>query len=107
MESIGANLSEMQRTPLAAAHVATLREAGTEVSYPAGTYLARAGQLADRFVYVLSGEIEVVDAYTDERHVPSTLGPTQFMGEISFLNGGTSSMPMRAVCDTTVIEVPP
>ncbi|MEO7052150.1 MAG: FAD-dependent oxidoreductase, partial [Rhodanobacter sp.] len=46
------------------------------------------------------------DAYTDKRHVPSTLGPTQFMGEISFLNGGTSSMPMRAVCDTTVIEVP-
>jgi thioredoxin reductase (NADPH) len=106
MESIGANLQEMQRTPLAPAHVAALREAGTEVVYAAGTYLARPGQLADRFVYVLDGEIEVVNAYTDERHLPSTLGPTQFMGEISFLNGGNFSMPMRAVRETSVIEVP-
>ncbi|RAN81972.1 thioredoxin-disulfide reductase [Bacillus sp. SRB_336] len=106
MESIGANLQEMQRTPLAPAHVAALREAGTEVVYPAGTYLAHPGQPADRFVYVLDGEIEVVNAYTDERHLPSTLGPTQFMGEISFLNGGNVSMPMRAVRETSVIEVP-
>jgi thioredoxin reductase (NADPH) len=106
MESIGANLQEMQRTPLAPTHVAALREAGTEVVYPAGTYLARPGQPADRFVYVLDGEIEVVNAYTDERHLPSTLGPTQFMGEISFLNGGTFSMPMRAVRETRVLEVP-
>ncbi|MEO8747093.1 MAG: FAD-dependent oxidoreductase [Rhodanobacter sp.] len=76
------------------------------MNYAAGTYLARPGQLADRFVYVVEGEIEVVNAYTDERHLPSTLGPTQFMGEISFLNGGTFSMPMRAARDTTVIEVP-
>ncbi|MEO7051031.1 MAG: cyclic nucleotide-binding domain-containing protein, partial [Rhodanobacter sp.] len=106
MESIGANLSEMQRTPLAPAHVAALREAGRQVDYAAGTYLTRPGHSADHFVYVVAGEIEVVNAFTDERHVPSTLGPAQFMGEISFLNGGTSSMPMRAVCDTTVIEVP-
>ena len=72
----------------------------TEVVYAAGTYLAHPGQLADRFVYVVEGEIEVVNAYTDERHLPSTLGPTQFMGEISFLNGGNFSMPMRAVRDT-------
>ena len=81
-------------------------DAGTEVVYPAGTYLAHPGQPADRFVYVLDGEIEVVNAYTDERHLPSTLGPTQFMGEISFLNGGNVSMPMRAVRETSVIEVP-
>ena len=35
----------------------------------------------------------------------STLGPTQFMGEISLLSGGAWSMPMRAVSDTRVIEV--
>ena len=100
MESIGDDLRVMQRTPLAPAHVAALREAGTQVVYAAGSYLARPGQLADRFVYVVDGEIEVVNAYTDERHLPSTLGPTQFMGEISFLNGGTFSMPMRAVRET-------
>ncbi len=47
----------------------------------------------------------MVNPFTDERHLPSTLGPTQFMGEIAFLNGGSWSMPMRAVIDTNVIEV--
>ena len=60
----------------------------------------------DRFTYVEDGEIEVVNPYTDERHLPSTLGPTQFMGEISLLSGGAWSMAMRAVRATRVIEVP-
>ena len=105
METIGADLRQMQRTPLAEAHVAALRKAGQEVQYAAGTFLADAGQPVDRFTYVLDGEIEVVNPYTNERHLPSTLGPTQFMGEIAFLSGGNWSMPMRAVCDTRVIEV--
>ncbi|MBY0257573.1 cyclic nucleotide-binding domain-containing thioredoxin-disulfide reductase [Methylobacterium sp.] len=106
METIGRDLREMQRVPLAASHVAALRAAGNERLYPAGTYLARAGEPADRFVYVEDGEVEVVNPFTDERHLPSTLGPTQFMGEIAFLNGGNFSMPMRAVQDTRVVEVP-
>src|SRR4030081_2976289 len=106
METIGADLRRMQRTPLAAAHVEALRSAGRAASYPAGTFLALPGEPMDRFVYVEEGEIEVVNPYTEERHLPSTLGPTQFMGEISLLNGGAWSMPMRAVRDTRVIEVP-
>lgn len=106
METIGADLRQMQRTPLAAAHVDALRAAGIVAMYPAGTFLARPGEPMDRFVYVEEGEIEVVNPFTDERHLPSTLGPTQFMGEISFLNGGAWSMPMRAVHNTRVIEVP-
>jgi thioredoxin reductase (NADPH) len=106
METIGADLRQMQRTPLAAPHVAALRTAGAIVNYAAGAFLARPGEPVDRFVYVEDGEIEVVNPYTDERHLPSTLGPTQFMGEISFLNGGAWSMSMRAVRDTRVIEVP-
>ena len=106
METIGRDLREMQRVHLAASHVSALRAAGIERHYPAGTFLARAGEPADRFVYVEAGEIEVVNPFTGERHLPSTLGPTQFMGEISFLNGGTWSMPMRAVRDTSVVEVP-
>jgi thioredoxin reductase (NADPH) len=96
----------MQRTPLAAAHVEALRIAGAAVRYPAGTLLARPGEPVDRFVYVEEGEIEIVNPYTDERHLPSTPGPTQFMSEISLLNGGAWSMAMRAVQDTRVIEVP-
>src|SRR5258708_12773365 len=106
METIGADLREMQRTPLAAAHVEALRAAGEIATYPAGTFLARPGEPMDRFVYVEEGEIEVVNPYTGERYLPSTLGPTQFMGEIAFLNGGAWSLAMRAARDTRVIEVP-
>jgi thioredoxin reductase (NADPH) len=106
METIGGDLRQMQRTPLAAAHVEALRAAGKIATYPAGAFLARPGAPIDRFVYVEEGEIEVVNPYTGERHFPSTLGPTQFMGEIAFLYGGAWSVPMRAVRDTRVIEVP-
>lgn len=106
METIGRDLREMQRVPLAQSHVAALRAAGTVCSYPSGTFLSRPGEPADRFTYVVTGEIEVVNPFTDERHVPPTLGPTQFMGEISFLDGGSWSMAMRTVCETEVIEVP-
>ena len=100
MESIAADLRAMQRTPLADAHVAALRAAGRIVTYPAGTLMTRPGEPADTFTYVEEGEVEVVNPYTDERHLPSSLGPTQFMGEIAFLNGGAVSMAMRAAQDT-------
>lgn len=106
METIGRDLREMQRIPLSESHVAALRAAGTIRHYPAGAFLARPGDPADRFVYVEEGEIEVVNAFTGERHLPSSIGPTQFMGEIAFLNGGSWSMPMRAAIDTRAIEVP-
>jgi thioredoxin reductase (NADPH) len=106
LETIGRDLNEMQRVPLAESHVAALRAAGTLAHYPAGTFLVQPGDPVDRFVYVEDGEIEVVNPFTDERYIPSTLGPNQFMGEISLLNGGAWSMPMRAVRDTRVIEVP-
>ncbi len=106
METIGADLRQMQRTPLAASHVEALRAAGKVATYPAGTFLTRPGDTMDRFIYIEEGEVEVVNPYTDERHFPSTLGPTQFMGEISFLNGGAWSMSMRTVRDTRAIEVP-
>ena len=105
METIGADLRQMRRTPLAPTHVEALRAAGKIATYPAGAFLAQPGDPVDRFVYVEEGEIEVVNPYTGERHLSSTLGPAQFMGEISFLYGGVWSMPMRAASDTRVIEV--
>jgi thioredoxin reductase (NADPH) len=106
METIGRDLNEMQRVPLAPRHVAALRAAGRIVDHPAGSFLARPGEPADRFVYIEEGEVEVVNPFTNERHLPHGLGPTQFMAEIAFLNGGNWSMPMRAARDTRVIEVP-
>ncbi len=106
METIGRDLREMQRIPLAPGHVAAIRAAGMRKHYPAGSVLAEIGTPADRFVYVEQGEVEVVNPFTGERLVPSTLGPTQFMAEIALLSGGSWSMPMRAAVDTDVIEVP-
>ena len=57
-------------------------------------------------MYIEDGEIEVVNPFSGERQYPSTLGPSQFMGEISLLYGGTASLPLRTVVDTRVIEVP-
>jgi len=106
METIGRDLSEMQRVPLSADHVEALRAAGMPTTYPAGKNIVQPGDPVDRFVYVEDGEIEVVDAFTGQRYGLSTLGPTQFMAEISFLSGGVWTMPMRAVRDTQVVEVP-
>jgi thioredoxin reductase (NADPH) len=106
METIGNDLRQMQRIPLAASHVEALRAAGKVVTHPAGVFVARPGQAADRFIYIEDGEIEVVNPYTNERHLPFTLGPTQFMGEISFLSGGAWSMSLRTVRATRVIDVP-
>lgn len=105
MESIAGDLRVMARTPLEPDHVAALRKAGHERHYAAGEMIAEAGSPMDRFIYVEEGEIEVVDPYTGGRYVPSTIGPSQFVGEISFLAGGNFNLPFRAVADTRVIEV--
>src|SRR6202171_3850889 len=106
METIGNDLRQMQRIPLAASHVEALRAAGKVVTHSGREFLSRPGEPIDRFVYIEEGEVEVVNPYTDERYLPFTLGPTQFMGEISFLNGGAWSLSMRTVSETRVIEVP-
>ncbi|MGB3471457.1 MAG: FAD-dependent oxidoreductase [Erythrobacter sp.] len=106
MEQIGQDLETMRRVPLADAHVAAICEIGAERTYRAGEIVAEIGEPMDTFVYVLEGEIEVVNPYTNERMLESALGPTQFMGEIGFLNRGTNYLRMRASVDTRVIEAP-
>lgn len=106
MEQLGEDLETMRRVPLADAHVAAICEIGYEKSYKAGETVSEIGDPMDTFVYVVEGEIEVVNPYTDERLLESALGPTQFMGEIAFLNRGTNYLKMRAAKDTRVIEAP-
>ncbi|WP_336987338.1 FAD-dependent oxidoreductase [Altererythrobacter aquiaggeris] len=106
MESIGGHLGEMQRKPLSDEHVEAIRAIATEASYQPGDMVAEVGDPMDRFVYVLGGEIEVVDPYTGGRLIESALGPTQFMGELAFLNAGSFTLPMRAAKNTRTLEVP-
>ena len=105
MESIAGDLATMKRTPLDPGHVDALRQAGAERCYQAGEMIAEAGSPMDRFLYVEDGEIEVVDPFSGDRYLPSTIGPGQFMGEVAFIAGGNFTMPMRACSDTRVIEV--
>ncbi|WP_128893276.1 cyclic nucleotide-binding domain-containing thioredoxin-disulfide reductase [Erythrobacter sp. HKB08] len=106
MESIGADLEVMPRTPLADSHVAAIKKIATERGYAKGDMVAEVGEPMDRFVYVIEGEIEVVDPYSGERLIESSLGPTQFMGELAFLNAGSHTLPMRAAKDTRTLEAP-
>lgn len=96
----------MRRVPLADDHVAAICEIGEERTYQAGEMVAEAGDPMDTFVYLIEGEIEVVDPHSGERAVDATLGPTQFMGEIGFLNRGSWFLGMRAAQDTRVVAAP-
>jgi len=106
METLGQDLETMRRVPLAPDHVDAICAIGGEVFYPAGAIVMDIGEPMDRFIYVIEGEIEVADPRSGERMLPSTLGPTQFLGEIGFLSRSTNIMRMRAVVDTRVIEAP-
>jgi thioredoxin reductase (NADPH) len=106
METLGQDLETMRRVPLATAHVDGICAIGDEVFYPAGSIVMDIGVPMDRFIYVLEGDIEVVDPHPNERMLKSSLGPTQFLGEIGFLNGATNIMRMRASVDRRMIEAP-
>lgn len=106
MESMGPDLRQMVRTPLHEEHVAALRASGEVLRFGAGETVAQLGDPMDRFLYVLEGELELVNPFTEERQVPSTLGPTQFAGDIAFFSGGTYGLPIRAVTPTQLLAVP-
>lgn len=106
MEQLGEDLETMRRVPLDDAHVQAICDIGEEKSYPKGHFFAHSGDPMDTFVYVIEGEIEVVDPYSGERMLDASLGPTQFMGEIGFMNRGSWFLSMRGATETRVIEAP-
>src|ERR1022692_4555245 len=105
MEGIGADLEVMKPVPLAAGHIDAIRAIGRERSYDAADMIARIGDPMDRFLYVVEGEIEVLDPYSEKRMGDATLGPGQFVGELSFLSGGNYFLAMRTLSRTVTIEV--
>ncbi|WP_424969171.1 FAD-dependent oxidoreductase [Dinoroseobacter sp. S76] len=106
MDTLAPNLDTMVRTPLDPAHVAAMRRIGTEVQYAAGDKITKLGDKQTHFHYVLEGELEAIDPVTGGRYGNATLGPTQFTGEISFLNDGRIMLANRAVQDTRLLQVP-
>lgn len=105
-ESFAPDLRQTQRVPLQADHVEALRQVGREVVYEAGEIVVEVGDPYDKFIYLLDGEIEVIDPFTREAYLPTSLGPTQFVGEVGFLFGGSSTLPLRAAARTRTLVAP-
>ncbi|UWQ18865.1 FAD-dependent oxidoreductase [Jannaschia sp. M317] len=106
MESLADDLQTMTRTPLSEDHVARIREIARVIEIGAGQTLVDLGDPMDTFHYVLTGEVEAVDAITGRRYGNgATLGPGQFGGEIGFLTGARAMLQMRAVSDSRLLAV--
>jgi thioredoxin reductase (NADPH) len=106
MDSLAENLATMIRRPLTEGHVALLRRAGRVEEVAAGTLVTRAGQPYEEFHFVLEGEFELYDPVKDCRIGKAALGPGQFIGEISFLNGGAMFNTIRATKAGRMIVTP-
>ena len=106
MESIGSDLETMKRVPLADAHVAAIREISEERRYAKAEMIVQVGEPMDRFIYLLEGEVEIVDPYSGERLFDAMLGPTQFLGDIGFVHASAYFLGARAVSDTRTLEAP-
>ncbi|WP_240989331.1 NAD(P)/FAD-dependent oxidoreductase [Salipiger mangrovisoli] len=63
MDSLGPDLRQMQRTPLHPEPIAALRAPGAEVRFEAGARIARLVDPADRFLFVLEDEVEMLHPY--------------------------------------------
>jgi hypothetical protein len=100
METLAQDLRTMVRTPLTEAHVAAMRRVGREETLAADEMLYRTGDVQDRFIYLLEGEVAALDPITGDTYGDATLGPGQFFGEISFLWGGAMMMGARTLQDT-------
>ncbi|MEL6609185.1 MAG: FAD-dependent oxidoreductase [Pseudomonadota bacterium] len=105
MESLAIDLATYQRQPLDDAHVARMREIGDERVLEAGTKLVHIGDPIEYFYYLEEGEIEAVDPITGGRYGNASLGPTQWFGEISFLNGGNAMLGARTVKRSRVLFI--
>jgi len=68
---------------LAADQLAAVAETATEVEFPAGHVIARQGEIGTGFFIVAEGEARVIR----DGSLLATLGPGEFFGELSVLDG--------------------
>lgn len=70
-------------TGLAPEQIGTVAERATEVDFPAGRVIARQGEVGTGFFIVAEGRVRVVR----DGDTIATLGPGEFFGELSVLDG--------------------
>ncbi|MEL7396917.1 MAG: FAD-dependent oxidoreductase [Pseudomonadota bacterium] len=106
METLAIDIETTPRTPLEPEHVEAIRKIASTRRYGKGDIVLKPGQAMDEFIYIESGEMEVVNPQTGQRALQFTTGPGQFLGEIAFLNGGTCTATFRATCDCEALVAP-
>jgi CRP/FNR family cyclic AMP-dependent transcriptional regulator len=72
-----------------------------EQRYPAGTTIVKAGAGGHGLYIIKEGAIEVIR----DGHKVAALGPGQFFGEISVLDGGPRTADVRAEADTVCLTL--
>ena len=77
---------------LPAADLRRIRDAGKEIAFEAGSELAVQGRAGGRFFLILDGEVDV----TVGGRTHLTMGPGEYLGEISLIDGEPRSASVTA-----------
>jgi thioredoxin reductase (NADPH) len=96
----------MSPQPFRPEYLEAMRRVGYERHYTTGEIVTPVGERMDRFMLVLDGSVDIIQPYTGETLISGAMGTGQFLGELNFLNAGTTMTPTRAATDTLVLEVP-
>jgi CRP/FNR family cyclic AMP-dependent transcriptional regulator len=81
--------------------IAALAGRATEVDFPAGHVIARQGEIGTGFFVVVAGSVRVV---RDGNHL-ATLGPGEFFGELSVLDGKPRNAMVAAETATSCLAL--
>jgi CRP/FNR family cyclic AMP-dependent transcriptional regulator len=81
--------------------IAALTGAATEITFPAGHVIARQGEIGTGFFVVVDGMVRVVR----DGSVLARLGPGDFFGELSVLDGKPRNAMVAAETETTCLAI--
>jgi CRP-like cAMP-binding protein len=82
--------------------LAAVAAAAIEVDFPADRVIARQGEIGTGFFIVVDGRVRVVRDGT----VVATMGPGEFFGELSVLDGGPRVAQVVAAVPTSCLAIP-
>jgi CRP/FNR family transcriptional regulator, cyclic AMP receptor protein len=95
----------LRSVPLFAAfsekQIRRIADAGKQVEFPEGRVVAREDQSGEGFHVILEGRVSV-NVHGEER---ATLGPGQFFGEMSLIDGKPRSATVTVIEPTTTFSI--
>ena len=98
-------VQRLRSVPLFAAfsekQIRRIAEAGKQVKLPEGRVVAREDQSGEGFHVILEGRVSV-NVHGEER---ATLGPGQFFGEMSLIDGKPRSATVTVIEPTTTFSI--